>query len=186
MHKQKVNHNAHLRIEQTYPKHADYVKHLYDIYLNLTISEPKIVHRKPDKRTGKVYSTLRFRTRSLPLLNYYFDLFYKMNNNGTYTKVIPKDIATILSARSLAYWIIDDGHRTTYNQTVLNTNSFTLDEIYLLQEALLLNFKLRTRITEKQLGQYLIHIPVRQTVELRYIVDPYMIESIKYKVKSIL
>ena len=77
-----------------------------------------------------------------------------------------------------------DGHRTAYNQTVLNTNSYTYPEIIVLQEALLKNFKLRTRINEKQPGKFLIYIPVKQEVELREIVFPYMLESMQYKIKN--
>ena len=42
---------------------------------------------------------------------------------------------------------MDDGHLTAYNQTVLNTNSYTYPEIIILQQALLKIFKLRTRTT---------------------------------------
>lgn len=78
---------------------------------------------------------------------------------------------------------MDDGHLSFYNQTVLNTNCFTLEEIILLQEALEVNFLLRTRITEKQPQQYLIHIPVRQKVPLLDIVQEFIIDSMMYKVK---
>lgn len=181
MRRKKITHNPDLTIDQTYPKRTDYVHHLYDIYCNLTLKGPKIVHRKPDKRTEKVYSTIRFRTRALPCLVPIYEMFYNENSR----KVIPTNIHEYLTARSLAYWIMDDGHRTVYNQTVLNTNSYTYDEILILQEALMKNFQLRTRTTEKKPGQYLIHIPVRQKVELRDIVLPYMIDSIKYKIKSL-
>lgn len=79
---------------------------------------------------------------------------------------------------------MDDGHRSAYNQTVLNTNSFSYSEILILQEALMRNFLLRTRTTEKRPGQYVIHIPVRQKVPLRDIVAPYMLGSIIYKIKD--
>lgn len=79
---------------------------------------------------------------------------------------------------------MDDGHRTAYNQTVLNTNSYTYAEILILQEALICNFNLRTRTTEKRPGQYLIHIPVRQKVPLRDIVEMYLLDSIMYKIKD--
>lgn len=79
---------------------------------------------------------------------------------------------------------MDDGHRTAYNQTVLNTNSYRYEDVLLLQEALRTNFQLRTRITEKSPGQYLIHIPVRQVIRLREIVGTYMINSMQYKLKD--
>jgi hypothetical protein len=45
---------------------------------------------------------------------------------------------------------MDDGNITHYGQTILNTQSFSLDEVKLLQKALLSNFKLRTRLIEKK------------------------------------
>lgn len=186
MRRKKITHNPDLTIDQRYPKHLEYVLHLYEIYKSLTLKEPKIIARKPDKRTNKIYSTIRFRTRALPCLVMYFDIFYKISAEGKYKKVIPHDIHKYLTSRGLAQWIMDDGHRTTYNQTVLNTNSYTYSEIEILQHALLINFKLRTRTTEKSPGQYLIHIPVRQEVELRHLVGQYIIPSIIYKIKPLL
>lgn len=78
---------------------------------------------------------------------------------------------------------MDDGHRTFYNQTVLNTNSYTIEEINILQNALDKNFGLRTRTTEKEPGKYLIHIPVKQKVPLSNIVNEFIIESMRYKIK---
>lgn len=186
MYKRTFNSKAHLRIEQTYPKHSQYVYHLYEVFNDLVKKGtiPKVYNRKPDKRTNKIYSTIRFQTRNLECLNVYFDLFYKLNDNGHYRKVVPQNIADILTAKGLAHWIMDDGHITVFNQTVLNTNSFSYNEIVLLQDALLNNFQLRTRTTEKRPGQYLIHIPVRQKTILYDIVGKYIIDSIKYKVKS--
>lgn len=70
-----------------------------------------------------------------------------------------------LTARSLCHWIMDDGHKTTYNQTVLNTNSYINPEI--LQEALFTNFELRTRTIEKQSGQYLPSLYYRASLRMK-------------------
>lgn len=79
---------------------------------------------------------------------------------------------------------MDDGHKTFYNQTVLNTNSYTIEEVQLLQAALLKNFQLRTRLIEKMPGVYLIVIPVRQIRPLNQLVGTHIIESMQYKIKS--
>jgi hypothetical protein len=42
---------------------------LYGLFYNLTSSEPKVHIRSPDKRTGNVYSSLAFKTVTLPYLN---------------------------------------------------------------------------------------------------------------------
>lgn len=140
----KQTHNTRVRFDQTFPAHENYLRHLFSIFSNLTISEPRVITRKPDVRTHKVYATIRFTTRNLACLNEFHDLFYK-----TGSKRIPHNISDLLTARGLAYWIMDDGHKTFYNQTVLNTNSYTLEKVQLLQKALELNFKLRTRLIQK-------------------------------------
>lgn len=147
----------------------------------MTSSSPKIVIRKPDKRTGKIHRSISFKTAHMPCLNYYYDLFYDNN-----IKVVPKNIHELLTARGLAYWIMDDGSISYYNQTILHTRAFTKEEVILLQNALKINFELRTRIEEKQTNQWIIYIPVRQKIALTKIVGAYMHETMLYKIKKII
>ena len=148
-------HNSRLRFDQSYPQHASYLESIYLIFQDFTgtLGAPKIHTRKPDKRTGKVYSTIAFKTRALEPLNYFYDLFYTYDVNGKRRKVVPSNIKELLTSRALAYWIIDDGGMNTYGATQLNTDSFTLDDIDLLQKALADNFGLRTRIAKKRENQ---------------------------------
>lgn len=80
---------------------------------------------------------------------------------------------------------MDSGGINTYNATILNTDSFTLEEVELLQKALKQKFGLRTRKSEKRKGQWIIIIPVRQTVPLSDIVRPFMHETMLFKVKGL-
>lgn len=97
--------NSVLQIEQTYPKHEEYLLHLHSLFITVLKegSQPSVIVRKPDKRTGKVYSTIRFRTCHLPCLNEFFELFYIANGTGGYTKVVPKTISKYITPASLAY-----------------------------------------------------------------------------------
>ena len=97
------NGNARLSIDQRYPKHAEHIYYLFHVFFSLIKegNKPKIISRKPDKRTGKVYSTIRFQTQSLPCLTAYFDLFYKKNEIGRFTKIVPQNIGDLLTARGL-------------------------------------------------------------------------------------
>lgn len=79
---------------------------------------------------------------------------------------------------------MDDGGINTYGATQLNTDSFTLEDIFLLQQALTVNFGLRTRLVKKRENQYMIIIPIRQVVSLWEIVGMYMHSSIIHKVKK--
>lgn len=173
----KPQHNARIRFDQTFPMHAFYLTTLYVKFLNFASKGPNVVIRKADKRTGNVYSQMQWKSVTLPCLNIFHDMFY---SNGR--KIVPSNIASMLTVRALAYWIMDDGGKGSNGETNLHTRSFTLQEVQLLQDALFTNFELRTRLIEKTPGQWIIVIPVRQVRRLRDIVSPYMCVSMMHKI----
>jgi hypothetical protein len=121
--------------------HTDYLSCLYEKFSSYCGTAPKIRVLAPDKRTGKIYSSIYFNTYSLPCLNYLYDLFYP---DGT--KVVPKNIEELLTPLGLAYLICDDG---SYNQggVYLNTQSYTKAEVELLAKVLTDKFNLKCTIT---------------------------------------
>lgn len=123
--------------------------------------EPTLLTRN-NKKTGTVTESLYFRTLAMPCLNFYYDLFYKDK-----VKVIPKNLEEYLTARSLTFWIMDDGGKSVHNQTILHTRSFKKEEVEYLQTVLAQNFELRTRLEEKTQDQWIIYIPVRQKISLK-------------------
>ena len=60
-------------------------------------------------------------------------------------KIIPNNIADLLTEVSLAYWIMDDGSFTG-SGLKLHTNAFSLEELNLLVEALDKNSLLRQQL----------------------------------------
>lgn len=94
----KPNHNSRIRFDQSFPDHASYIIHLFGIFNNLCKKGPKVFIRKPDTRTGKIYSHISFKTSNLPCLNEFYDLFYKNKK-----KIIPLNIADLLTPRALAF-----------------------------------------------------------------------------------
>lgn len=125
----------------------------------MVTSYPKIISRKADKRTGKVYKSLAFKISSLNCLNEYYDLLY--NNK---VKIVPKNIKELLTARGLAYWIMDDGGKGTQGQIIFHTRGFTKGEVILLQDTLKCNFNLVTNINEKTKNQWVIIINKKQVI----------------------
>ena len=121
----KTYKNARLRFDQTFPNHASYLMHIFSHFYDLSGKGPKVSFRKADKRTGKVYSSVHFKTLVFPCFNYYYDLFYK---NGK--KFIPDNIIELLNARVLAYWICDDGGKGSNNETHLYTLSLPIMKFY--------------------------------------------------------
>jgi hypothetical protein len=174
----KSTHNARLCLEQSYPEKEDYLLSLFELYRSLITNYPKIIIRKPDTRTGKIYKSIAFKTSAFNCFNEYYDLFYKNK-----IKIVPKNIHKLLTARGLAYWIMDDGGKSKHNQLVLHTRAFSLKEVILLQNALKENFKLNSRLEEKEKNQWVIYIPIKQEIPLRDIVKPYIHKSMLYKIE---
>lgn len=94
---QKQNLNARLQFGQGFV-HKEYIMHLYELFINFTTRPPVIANSSPDKRTGKVYRSLHFKTLSLPCFNELYELFYI---NGK--KVVPLNIGELLTPLGLCY-----------------------------------------------------------------------------------
>ena len=80
-----------------------------------------------------------------------------------------------MTARGLAYWIMDDGGKSVHNQTILHTRAFSKEDVEYLQTVLNKNFELISRLEEKTQDQWVIYIPVRQKIRLKDIVGPYFL-----------
>ena len=106
--------------------HEAYILHLYNLFKDYCSLGPKYSARKPDFRTGKIYNRVTFYTYSLPCLNYYHELFYV---DGV--KRIPLNIGELLTARSLAYWLMDDSHKHSSGLSIC-TESYSEQEVLLL------------------------------------------------------
>ena len=76
--------------------------HLFELYKSLITNYPsasrrdaegtKIIIRKPDKRTGKIYKSIAVRTSKFSCFNEYHNLFYKNK-----IKIVPKISADLLT-----------------------------------------------------------------------------------------
>jgi LAGLIDADG DNA endonuclease family len=62
-------------------------------------------YTRTDKRYNITNESLYFRTKSLEELKPFADTF--LNSEGK--KMIPSNISELLTPRSLAFWIMDDG-----------------------------------------------------------------------------
>jgi len=124
--------------------HETYLLHLYDLFSNYCGTAPKIRSRAPDPRNGKINSSIRFQTYSLPCFNELYDLFYPLG-----AKVVPGNIAELLTPLSLVYWLCDDGCFVKRHQVIyLCTDSFSLVEVQLLVSVLTGKFNLQCTINK--------------------------------------
>lgn len=127
-----------------------------------------------DKRTGKTYTNLNFWTKTLPMLNDFYNIFY-INK----IKVVPNDLL-LLTPIALAHWIMQDGSRGTSRGLYICTDSFTLNEVKHLVDYLNNNYKLKCSI-HKANKNYRIYILAKSVKTVKDIILPYMHDSMLYK-----
>ena len=120
----------------------------------------------------------RFRTISHPELTEIGKLFYRNR-----IKVVPKEIASLLTPLGLAVWFMDDGgrHPTGY---LLNTQCFTKKELALLQDALFRVFNIKHTSLHKNKNGWRLYIKAASRQHFRKIIEPFMLPQMMYKLES--
>ncbi len=126
---------------------------------------------------NKICFYYKFRTWSFSSFNWIYDLFYSSEG----IKKVPLNIENFLNSHALAIWIMDNGgaHRSGM---IISTYSFKLHEVEILQAALKNKFGLKSNLFDKKEG-YIIYIPKNELPLLHSIVLPYIIPSMRYKLK---
>lgn len=127
-----------------------------------------------DNRTNNVYTTIRGSSKAHPIFTELRKLLY------------PNEIKTITAQYldkihhpiALAYWFMDDGS----NRGVLSTNGFTLPEVNLLANWLLEKWNIETTV-QKNANCHTIYIKAISRKRFDDIIRPYIITSMKYKLK---
>ena len=174
---EKQNVNSRLKIDH-FSVNKDYVFWKYKILENVAADKPRII-RQLNKRSGKICERWAFATRSEPVLNPYFDLFYgtgKKELNLGFIKLFKEPL-------SLAVWLMDDGYkRNDCNAIRFSTDCFTLNENQILQNCLKINFGVDSKIHRKA-KVWNIYIPTREMNKVREIILPYIsqVKSMIYK-----
>lgn len=166
---------ARLEIAHT-ERQKEYVFWKHQELKSLDPSEPYCC-KLYDPRVKKIFPQWRFRTKASPAMTEWRALFYPAGE-----KIVPENINTLLySPLSLAVWFMDDGGRRNDSYGMfLNTLSFTKNEHAVLQECLMRNFSIETRLHWIQDG-YRLYIPSREVKKFCELVCPYVIPTLQYK-----
>lgn len=160
--------NARLQFKQTY-KHFEY---FYSVFFKLN----HFCSRGPyiTKVGKKFHYGIGFTTRTLPCLTELYNLFYVDNK-----KILPDNLYDLLTWEALAHIIMCDG---TYSTGItLQTQCFTLKEIVLLINVLILKFGLDCSI-HKQKDSFVVYIKSKSIKKNLHNLLPYIHDSMKYKV----
>lgn len=167
--------NTRMQFKQS-TKNTEYIKHLYLLFSDFCGSSP-LVMSKFDSRPNKLkrYFAIKFQTLSLPCFNIFRDMFY--NSEGV--KIIPNNLEDLLTARGLAYWLMDDAYKFG-SGLCISTESFTLIENQFLVNILKTKFNLECGIHTHTNGHRL-YIYSTSMDRLISLVKPYFLSHFYYK-----
>jgi hypothetical protein len=171
----KPTHNARMGARHS-TNQKEYLLHLFSIFSNLCT--PTCFPKESSwfsVRTQTFYHSICFYSKSLVCLNFYWALFYPYG-----VKVVPACIEELLTARALAYWILDDGYRDG-NAFRITTDSFCKEDVELLMKVLKKNFDIDCSLNIHKNKYYRIYICVHSINTFRALVAPYFIPSMMYK-----
>ena len=138
-----------------------------------------------NKSTGLTYNDsslpelLLFITKSVVEFNYLNSMFYsKLNPNSNRIKIIPTNMLDLLSPIGLAFWLMDDGNKTSKG-IQLNSNAFSDQDLNLLLEVLRVKFELKCSLHSRN-RIYIWSSSIPRFVEL---IKPHIEDSMKYKIE---
>ena len=159
-------------------KHADYLRHLHTLFKDFVIVEP---YHDPKR------NTLPFCTVFHQAFNPLAPIFFNDSGRKEITDYFKHNC---LSAISLAYWYMDDGGLLSYNKDyprramVFNCQAFSKKECLQLSYNINRGHDLQSWVKADK-AYYCIVIPAKRADYLREIIIPYIIDSMKHKLKVV-
>lgn len=171
----KFEYGARLNDERSY------IDFLYGVFADVVGTPPK-----PRLKNNKIHS-FWFRTFRLKNMLFYANQFYTIDALGKRKKVVPKNIHQMLTPQALSFWLMDDGSLDT-NRNLFHTEGFILSDVKILQQALGRIFHLESAIHKdnRETGPlYKLSITPESSKDLRSIVEPYILPSLRYKLVAL-
>jgi len=166
-----TNINARLQFKQSL-KHINY---FYFVYSKLNHYCFKGAYLTSTTVQNKKHYAIAFTSRTLPCLTELYNIFYSPDNK----KIVPRNLYDLLTWESVAHLIMGDG---TYNSGVrIQTESFTLEDVVLIINVLIIKFNLECSI-HYQRNYPIIYIKSKSIKKNLHNILPFMCEEMKYKV----
>jgi hypothetical protein len=173
--KRNLNCNTRLQFKQS-NKNKDYIEHLFTLFKSYCGSPPKPTTWFDNRiNRNKLYSSVKFWTLSLPCFNIFKELFY----TSTGVKILPVNLSELLTAKGLAYWLMDDGYNSV-NGFYFCTESYTLIENEKLVKILKEKFDLDCGV-HKHTNGYRLYVFSSSKNKLLELVKPYLLKHFYYK-----
>jgi recombination protein RecA len=128
-----------------------------------------------DQRLGnRRYPCVQFVTRTSPVFSEWHHRFYRDRR-----KIVPANIADMLTPLSMAIWFMDDGG-ADFAGLNLQTHNFGSQEVEHLVATLAERFAI-TANTRANKGRRIIYIPASSVGSLRCVIEPHILPELRYK-----
>jgi hypothetical protein len=184
----KTSITSNTRFEMSFGKDrilfANWIVSLFQDYSNTGL---KTVYNNKNSFFSSIFEekrNFRFKTKTLPIFNYYHDIFYVANNETwKYKKIIPQNILDLMNPTVLAYLIMTDGNfDKSRNRVRIYTNSYSKVEVERLAEVINLKLKIYVAVLHDRKDQWILTIGAKQLELLRKIVSPHFEPSMLYRI----
>lgn len=131
-----------------------------------------------------MHKSYRFKTLSLPVFNYYRDLFYHLDDTtGKYVKRIPDNIGELITPAAMAAFVIGDGNfQPNVNTIRIYTNGFTHDDVIRLAKAITERYSIHVGVRHDRNNQYILAIGAMDSDRFKTIVLPHMEKSMFHRI----
>lgn len=126
----------------------------------------------------------RLKTRSLPIFNYYHDLFYEKNNETwKYKKIVSSNIQDLMNPIVLAYLIMSDGNFDKIrNRVRIYTNSYSKMDVERIAEVIKSKLNIYVGVLHDRKDQWILTIGAKELDNLRAIVEPHFEPTMLYRI----
>lgn len=131
------------------------------------------------KTLTRVFFAVYLQTRQLACLNDIFNLFY-FTNKGKIIKTVKQELFFHMDYIVLAHWIIGDGSKRQKG-LLLCTDNFTLQEVLLLVNILIIKFQINPTI-QKEKDKFRIYINGKSLMKMKPFILPYFVDHFLYKI----
>lgn len=191
-------------------RNVEYLMYLHKLFSDQGYcTDKKPVLYKTIGKNNKIYFALRFRTYTFTSFNPLYEEWYLnpnpiRNTSGVHSTILgrtmfdtsvcgadlgqadfgkkkrlPSNLEQMLTPLAVAVWIIDHGTFTGWGVKIA-TDCFTKDEVFFLAQLLKEKYMLSTSV-QSQKNSWRIYIQKASMKALNYIVAPYVVPSMRYK-----
>jgi hypothetical protein len=187
----RVHWNPRISLKQSL-KNFEY---LWSVFISLSVFCSSYPYINKTIKRGKLFYSTEFMTRQLKSLNEIYNIFYLGTSpkEGTFKikkaigvskiKSITPDLFHYLDYIALAHWIQGDGAKRNKGGIVLCTDSFSVKEVILLINILLIKFNIKSTIHVDN-GKARIYINKVELDKFKHLIKPYFVNSFLYKISN--